>query len=56
MTKYAQDMRPAEGAPMDMAGEMTMALREEIGLGIDPQKTAVDIVVVDPAEKMSQAN
>jgi uncharacterized protein (TIGR03435 family) len=56
MTKYAQDMRPAEGAPMDMAGVMTTALREEIGLHIVPQKTAVDIIVVDHAEKMPQAN
>jgi uncharacterized protein (TIGR03435 family) len=56
MTKYAQDMRPAEGVPMDMAGVMTTALREEIGLRIEPQKTAVDIVVVDHAEKMPQAN
>jgi uncharacterized protein (TIGR03435 family) len=56
MTKYAQDMHPAEGAPVDMAGVMTTALREEIGLRIEPKKTAVDIVVVDHAEKMPQAN
>jgi uncharacterized protein (TIGR03435 family) len=56
MTKYTQDMRPAEGAPVDMAGVMTTALREEIGLRIEPRKTAVDIVVVDRSEKMPQAN
>ncbi len=56
MTKYAEDMRPAEGAPMDMAGVMATALREEIGLRIEAQKTAVDIVVVDRAEKMPEAN
>ena len=56
MTKYAQDMHPAEGAPMDMAGVMTTALREEIGLRIEPRKTAVDIVVVDHAEKEPLAN
>jgi uncharacterized protein (TIGR03435 family) len=56
MTKYAQDMHPAEGAAMDMAGVMTTALREETGLRIEPQKTAVDVIVVDHAEKMPQAN
>jgi uncharacterized protein (TIGR03435 family) len=56
MTKYAQDMHPAEGAPVDMAGAMTAALREVMGLRIEPRKTAVDIVVVDHAEKMPQAN
>jgi len=56
MTKYAQDMHPAEGAQLDMASLMTTALREEIGLRIEPRKTAVDIVVVDHADKMPQAN
>ena len=56
MTKYAQDMHPAEGVPVDMAAVMATALREEIGLRIELQKTAVDIVVVDHAEKMPQAN
>jgi len=56
MTKYAEDMHPSEGSPMDMAGVMTTALREEIGLRIEPQKTAVDIVVVEHAEKLPQAN
>lgn len=56
MTKYAQDMHPVEGAPMDMAGVMTTALREEIGLRLEPRKAAVDIVVVDHAEQMPQAN
>jgi len=56
MTKYAQDMHPAEGAPVDMAGVMTTALREEIGLRIEPKRTAVDIVVVDHAQKMPEAN
>lgn len=50
MAKYA------EGAPIDMASMMTTALREEIGLRIVPQKTTVDVIVVDHAEKMPQAN
>jgi uncharacterized protein (TIGR03435 family) len=56
MTKYAQDMRPAEGAPPDMAGVMATALREEIGIRIEPKKTAVDLIIVDHAEKSPQAN
>ncbi|HKD06007.1 MAG TPA: TIGR03435 family protein [Bryobacteraceae bacterium] len=56
MTKYAQDLRPAEGAPIDIAGVMTTALREEIGLRIELKKTPVDIVSVDHAEKMPEAN
>jgi uncharacterized protein (TIGR03435 family) len=56
MTKYAQEMRPAEGAPMDMANLMTTTLREEIGLRIVSQKATIDIIVVDHAEKLPQAN
>jgi uncharacterized protein (TIGR03435 family) len=56
MSKYAEDMHPAEGAPIDMAGVITTALREEIGLRMEPKKTAIDIVVVDHAEKVPQAN
>ena len=56
MTKYAQDMHPADGVTVDMAGVMTTALREELGLRIELQKTAVDIIVVDHAEKLPQAN
>ena len=56
MTKYAEDMRPAEGTPMDMASVMTTALREEIGLRLEPRKTALEIIVVDHAGKMPEAN
>ena len=56
MTKYAQDMRSADGAPMDPAGVMTTALREEMGLRIVAQKTALEIVVIDHAEQLPQAN
>ena len=56
MTKYAQEMRPVEGAPMDMANLMTTTLREEIGLRIVSQKATIDIIVVDHAEKLPQAN
>jgi uncharacterized protein (TIGR03435 family) len=56
MTKYAQDMHPAEGTPPDMAGLMTTALREEFGLRIELKRTPVDIVVVDHAEKKPLAN
>ena len=31
---------------------MATALREEIALRIVPQKTMLDLIVVDPAEKM----
>ena len=56
MTKYAEDVRPAPGAPMDMAGVMTTTLREEMGLRIESRKSAVEIVVVDHAEKVPAAN
>lgn len=56
MTKYAEDMHPVEGAPMDMAGVMTTALREEIGLRMESQKTAIDVIVVDHAEKTPETN
>ncbi len=56
MTKYAQDMRPSEGAPMDPANIITTALREEMGLRIAQQKTMVELVVVDHAEQLPQAN
>ncbi len=56
MTKYAQDMRPAEGAQMDPANIITTALREEMGLRIAAQKVALEIVVVDHAEQLPQAN
>ena len=56
MTKYAQEMSPAEGAPMDMANLMTTTLSEEIGLRIVSQKATIDIIVVDHAEKLPQAN
>lgn len=56
LAKYAQEMRPAEGAPVDMGNVLTTTLREEIGLRIVSQKATVDVIVVDHAEKLPQAN
>jgi uncharacterized protein (TIGR03435 family) len=57
MTKYLADMRPTEGgAPPDPQAIIIRGLQEELGLKLEGKKMAVDLVVIDKAEKVPVAN
>jgi uncharacterized protein (TIGR03435 family) len=55
--KYMADMRPTEGGPPpDPHAIIIRGLQEELGLKLEPKKTAVDLVIVDRAEKVPVEN
>jgi uncharacterized protein (TIGR03435 family) len=57
MMKYLADMKPAEGgAPPDPQAIVMRGLQEELGLKLEPKKMAVDLVIVDRAEKVPVEN
>jgi uncharacterized protein (TIGR03435 family) len=54
MTSYVADGNPA--TPMDAASMMITALQEQMGLKVEARKDAVDVLVVDHAEKTPTEN
>jgi uncharacterized protein (TIGR03435 family) len=57
MMKYMAEMRPTDGgAPPDPQAIVIRGLQEELGLKLEPKKMAVDLVVIDKAEKVPAEN
>src|ERR1041385_1476864 len=57
MMKYLAEMKAADpNAPLDPQTLIIRGLQEELGLKVEPKKMAVDLVVVDRAEKVPVAN
>ncbi|HTS64654.1 MAG TPA: TIGR03435 family protein [Candidatus Acidoferrales bacterium] len=61
VAKYIADFGPAGAGrtsevPPDPLNIVTRALQEELGLKLEPKKTAVDLVIVDHAEKVPVEN
>ncbi|MBZ5626818.1 MAG: TIGR03435 family protein [Acidobacteriia bacterium] len=57
VAKYIGDMQPsAGGAPPDPLSIITMGLQEELGLKLESKKMALDLVIVDRAEKVPIEN
>jgi uncharacterized protein (TIGR03435 family) len=54
MTSYVADGNPA--TPMDAATIMITALQEQMGLKVEARKDAVDVLMVDHAEKTPTEN
>jgi uncharacterized protein (TIGR03435 family) len=50
------DGKPAAGVENDVAGIVSNALQEQLGLKLEAKKTAVETIVVDRAEKTPSAN
>jgi uncharacterized protein (TIGR03435 family) len=50
------DGKPAAGVENDVAGIVSNALQEQLGLKLEAKKTAVETIVVDKAEKTPTAN
>lgn len=54
MAKYILDRNSTE--PLDPVSILTRGLQEELGLKLEPRKLAIDLVVVDHAEKIPAEN
>jgi uncharacterized protein (TIGR03435 family) len=55
LSKYMQDMRPADGIP-DVVGILMTGLQQELGLKLESKKMPIDLVVIDQARKIPESN